>query len=133
MRRPSPSGNGLAGTTAKSLFRSSRRIYLLSADADDVFVQPEEPSTDEWWENWYKRRHLHREHGGVREVLRENWFASALTLVFLCVFFVGPYSSDPGGLGIRLLFAIPLGVVTGVTVWWLLMLGYASGWVEDGE
>jgi hypothetical protein len=36
-------------------------------------------------------------------------------------------------LGIRLLFAIPLGVVTGVTVWWLLMLGYASGWVEDGE
>jgi hypothetical protein len=112
---------------------SPRRIYVLSADADDVFVKPEKPSTEDWWESWAKRRHLHREHGGVREVIRENWFASGLTLVFLCVFFVGPYSSDPGGLGIRLLFAIPLGVVTGMTVWWLLVLGYASGWVEDGE
>ena len=101
------------------------------ADADDVIVEPEKPSTDEWWENWYKRRHLHREHGGVREFIRENPITPVLYLIFLCVFCIGPYISHPGGLGIRPLFAIPLGIATGVLVWWLLMLGYAEGWVGD--
>src|SRR6266571_1998892 len=100
------------------------------SDADDLIVEPEKPSTDEWWDSWRERR-WHRERPRVRDVLRENPIGPALYLIFFCVFFIGPYISDLGSLGIRPLFAIPLGVVTGVVVWWLLMLGYAKGWVTD--
>ena len=98
--------------------------------ADDQIVEPEKLSTDEWWDSW-REREWHRARPRVRDLIRENAIGPTLYLIFLCVFFIGPYISDPGGLVIRPLFAIPLGIVTGVLVWWLLLLGYAKGWVTD--
>jgi hypothetical protein len=93
-------------------------------------VEPEKPPADEWWETW-RERQWHRERPRIRDLLRENPIGPPLYLIFLCGFFIGPYISDPGGLGIRPLFAIPLGILTGAIVWWLLMLGFAKGWVQD--
>jgi hypothetical protein len=99
--------------------------------ADVLSVEPERPSPDEWWETW-RERQWHRERPRVRDLLRENPFTPALYLIFLCVFAVGVFSTMNGdGFGLRLLFAVPLGVVSGTTVWWLFMLGFAKGWIED--
>jgi hypothetical protein len=61
----------------------------------------------------------------VREVLRQQWLPAALVMCGLSAV-ASWWLHDYVG---RLLYAVPLGILVGGTVWFLLLLAAAEGWV----
>ena len=63
----------------------------------------------------------------VRTLVRQNPVGALFWLLVLCVFGL----AFAVGSHLPNVLAVPLGIVGAAAIWWLLMLGFAKGWIHD--
>jgi hypothetical protein len=66
----------------------------------------------------------------VRELLRQNPIGAVFAFLVVCALAIGLFAAE-NTFHLRGAVAIPLGLPLGAAAWWLLMYGFAKGWIHD--
>ena len=68
----------------------------------------------------------------VGQLLRESLVSCAFWLGVILVFSLLGFSRILATkLELPPMIHVPLGIVAGVAAWWLIMIGFAKGWIDD--